>query len=108
MDKFVIILNKERLYLTNRVLFANDKMYDDSTPKNGLAIDVFTDNIFDDLVLTFDSLDNAIRFINNNKDILKELISLYKKYHPELSDKIELYPSKVVPMYNIHKAIKVC
>lgn len=67
MDKFVII-NKERLYLTDRVLFANDKMYDDGTPKNGLAIDVFTDNIFDDMVLTFDSLDNAIRFINNNKD----------------------------------------
>lgn len=107
MDKFVIILNKERLYLTDRVLFANDKMYDDGTPKNGLAVEVFTDNIFDDLVLTFDSLDDAIKFINDNKDSLKELISLYKKYHLELGDKIELYPSKVVPMYNIHKAIEL-
>lgn len=107
MDKFVIIINRERLYLTDRVLFANDKMYDDGTPKDGLAIDVFTDNIFDDLVLTFDSLDDAIKFINDNKDSLKELISLYKKYHPELSDKIELYPSKVVPMYNIHKVVKL-
>lgn len=107
MDKFVIILNKERLYLTDRVLFANDKMYNNGTPKDGLAIDVFTDNIFDDLVLTFDSLDNAIKFINDNKDSLKELISLYKKDHTELGDKIELYPSKVVPIYNIHKAIEL-
>lgn len=107
MDKFVIIINRERLYLTDRVLFANDKMYDDGTPKDSLAIDVFTDNIFDDLVLTFDSLNDAIKFINDNKDSLKELISLYKKYHPELSDKMELYPSKVVPMYNIHKVIEL-
>ena len=43
MDKFVIILNRERLYLTDMVLFANDKkMYDDDTPKDGLAIDTFT------------------------------------------------------------------
>lgn len=107
MDKFVIILNRERLYLTDRVLFANDKMYDDGTPKDGLAEYAFTNNIFDNLVLTFDSLDEAIKFINDNKDALKELISLYKKDHPELDDKIELYPSKVIPMYNIHKAIKL-
>ena len=42
MDKLVIILNRERLYLTDMVLFANDKMYDDGTPKDGLAIDTFT------------------------------------------------------------------
>lgn len=103
MDKFVIILNKERLYLTNRILHINDR----EVPIGDLALYTFTHNIFDDLVLTFDSLDNAIKFINDNKDSLKELISFYKKDNPELGDKIELYPSKVVPMYNIHKAIKL-
>lgn len=103
MDKFVIILNKERLYLTNRILHINEG----EVPIGDLALYTFTHNIFDDMVLTFDSLNDAIKFINDKKDDLKELITIYKKDYLKLGDKIELYPSKVVPMYNIHKAIKL-
>ena len=87
MERFVIIVNKERLYLC-----WNGTYY-------------FSPDIFDEDVLRFNSLNETIEFIKTHADFIPK--SVMVNDYKEKYDKIELYPSKVVPMYNIHKAIKV-
>lgn len=86
MDRFVIIINKERLYLGwNGTYFLSS-------------------DIFDDDVLKFTSLDDTINFIKTHTFLSKSVvINDYKEKH----GKVKLYPSKVVPMYNIHNAISI-
>ncbi len=87
MERFVIIVNKERLYLC-----WNGTYY-------------FSSDIFDENVLRFNNLNETIEFIKTHADFIPKsvMINDYKEKY----GKIELYPSKVVPTYNIHKAIKV-
>ena len=87
MERFVIIVNKERLYLA-----WNGTYY-------------FSPDIFDENILRFNSLNETIEFIKNNADFISNFLEInnYNKKH----GKVVIYPSKVVPMYNIHKAIKV-
>lgn len=87
MERFVIIVNKERLYLA-----WNGTYY-------------LSSDIFDENVLRFTSLRDVIEFITTHSHFISISVVLddYKKKY----GKIELYPSKVIPMYNIHKAIKV-
>lgn len=87
MEKYVIIINKERLYLAF----------------NGIYY--FSPDIFDEDVFSFNSLSETIEFIKNNTHFISNFLAIndYKKKH----DKVVLYPSKVVPMYNIHKAIEL-
>lgn len=65
----------------------------------------FSSDIFDENVLRFTNLNNTVEFIKVYADFISKsvLVNDYKKKY----DKIELYPSKVVPMYNIHKAISI-
>ena len=86
MERFVIVINRERLYLGwNGTYFLSS-------------------DIFDDDVLKFTSLDDAINFIKSHTFLPKSAaINYYKEKH----GKVVLYPSKVVPMYNIHKAISI-
>lgn len=87
MEKFVIIINKERLYLAF----------------NGVYY--FSSDIFDEDVLSFNSLNETIEYIKNNFDFISNFLTIndYKEKH----GKVVLYPSKVVPIYNIHKAIEL-
>ena len=87
MEKFVIIINKERLYLAF----------------NGVYY--FSIDIFDEDVFSFNSLTETIEFIKNNADFISNFLAIndYKKKY----SKVVLYPSKVVPMYNIHNAIEL-
>lgn len=87
MEKFVIIINKERLYLAfNGVYY--------------LSPDIFDEDVF-----SFNSLTETIEFIKNNADFISNFLAIndYKKKQ----GKVVLYPSKVVPMYNTHKAIEL-
>lgn len=91
MERFVIIVNKERLYLCWKGTYFTY---------------YFSSDIFDDGILRFNSLNEAIEFIKIHADFIpmSKMVNDYKEKY----GKIELYPSKVVLMYNIHKAIKVC